>query len=183
MRSGHSEGWKPLKVGGPTGKKCPQKWILSHVAQDMTKTWFWTMRRATRTKMAPKWPKKGPNRQYRAPGGVECDRKRGGEGAISYRKGLAAVGCPQDNVSTRFWSILAHLALFGPVLAGGGPTSRGRPEAPTVRFWLKSEIWPGHHIGSETPGFRHATTRCGDGIKFSLPESACCLLLACLLAC
>jgi hypothetical protein len=134
MRLGHSEGWKPLKVGGPTGKKCPQNWILSHVAQDMTKTWFWTMRRATRTKMAPKWPKKGPNRQYRAPGGVECDRKRGGEGAISYRKGLAAVGSPQDNVSTRFWSILAHFGSFWPSFGRGGSNFARAPRAANVEF-------------------------------------------------
>ena len=37
---GHSEGWKPQKVGGCGWTRCPRNRILSHVAQDTVRAWF-----------------------------------------------------------------------------------------------------------------------------------------------
>ena len=34
-------------------------------------------------------------------------------------------------------------------LEGHLPTSRDRPGAPPVSFWLKPWIWQGHHLGSQ----------------------------------
>ena len=38
---GDSEAWKPQKVGGCGWTRCPRNRILSHVAQDTARSWFW----------------------------------------------------------------------------------------------------------------------------------------------
>ena len=38
---GNSEGWKPQKVGGCGWNRCPWNSVLSHVAQDTARSWFW----------------------------------------------------------------------------------------------------------------------------------------------
>ena len=38
---GESEAWKPQKVGGYGWTRCPQNSVLSHVAQDTARSWFW----------------------------------------------------------------------------------------------------------------------------------------------
>ena len=37
---GHSHAWKPQKVGGCGGTRCPRNSVLSHVAQDTARCWF-----------------------------------------------------------------------------------------------------------------------------------------------
>ena len=37
---GHSEAWKPQKVGGCGWTRCPWNLVLSHVAQDTARSWF-----------------------------------------------------------------------------------------------------------------------------------------------
>ena len=38
---GDSEAWKPQKVGGCRWNGCPRNSVLSHVAQDTARSWFW----------------------------------------------------------------------------------------------------------------------------------------------
>ena len=38
---GDSEAWKPQKVGGCGWNRCPHNMVLSHVAQDTARSWFW----------------------------------------------------------------------------------------------------------------------------------------------
>ena len=38
---GECEAWKPPKVGGCGWTRCPQNLVLSHVAQDTARSWFW----------------------------------------------------------------------------------------------------------------------------------------------
>ena len=38
---GECEAWKPQKLGGCGWTRCPQNSVLSHVAQDTARSWFW----------------------------------------------------------------------------------------------------------------------------------------------
>ena len=38
---GDSETWKPQKVGGCGWDRCPRNGVLSHVARDTARSWFW----------------------------------------------------------------------------------------------------------------------------------------------
>ena len=38
---GDSEAWKPQKVGGCGWNRCPRISVLSHVAHDTARSWFW----------------------------------------------------------------------------------------------------------------------------------------------
>ena len=38
---GDFEAWKPQKVGGCGWNRCPRNLVLSHVAQDTARSWFW----------------------------------------------------------------------------------------------------------------------------------------------
>ena len=38
---GDFEAWKPQKVGGCGWTRCPRNSVLSHVAQDTARSWFW----------------------------------------------------------------------------------------------------------------------------------------------
>ena len=38
---GDSEAWKPQKVGDCRWNRCPRNLVLSHVAQDTARSWFW----------------------------------------------------------------------------------------------------------------------------------------------
>ena len=38
---GDCEAWKPQKVGGCGWSRCPRNLVLSHVAQDTARSWFW----------------------------------------------------------------------------------------------------------------------------------------------
>ena len=38
---GDSEAWKPQKVGGCGWNRCPTNSVLSHIAQDTARSWFW----------------------------------------------------------------------------------------------------------------------------------------------
>ena len=38
---GDSEAWNPQKVGGCGWTRCPWNLVLSHVAQDTARSWFW----------------------------------------------------------------------------------------------------------------------------------------------
>ena len=38
---GDCEAWKPHKVGGCGRTRCPRNSVLSHIAQDTARSWFW----------------------------------------------------------------------------------------------------------------------------------------------
>ena len=38
---GDSEAWQPQKVGGCGWARCPRNSVLSHIAQDTARSWFW----------------------------------------------------------------------------------------------------------------------------------------------
>ena len=46
------------------------------------------------------------------------------------------------------------------VLGGHLPTSRPRPGAPPVSFWLKTWIWQGHHLGNRMARVVVGHTKC-----------------------
>ena len=137
---GHSEGWKPPKVGGPAGGKCPRNSILSRLAPDMSCFWFWAPRRAAPPK-GPKMAQNGPNRVPTGPWG-------GGNGSGNTKMACKHLG---NGLGSRwgafrrgFWRKMGVLGPFWPVLGSGfGPppsTSNGHRGPPLDRLDPKSEI-------------------------------------------
>ena len=146
---GDSEAWKPQKVGGCGWTRCPRNSVLSHVAQDTARSWFWA--RLTRTVhiqaiLGHFW---AVSRTYR---GV-----RGQQKALCHRANEAHVECSNRFPSfgrflLGFGAVLGQKRLFWgtkcAVLGGHLPTWRPRPGVPPVSFWLKTWIRQGHHLGS-----------------------------------
>ena len=75
------------------------------------------------------------------------------------KKGLLCTGQLRHTWGVASWPFGVGLgAVFGQkkllwgrkcaFLGGHLPTWRPRPGAPPVRFWLKTWIWQGHHLGS-----------------------------------
>ena len=82
---GDSEAWKPQKVGGCGWTRCPRNLVLSHVAQDTARSWFWASLTQTTHIQAIFGHFWAVSRTYRGPRGHE---RALGHGAIG-----AHVGC------------------------------------------------------------------------------------------
>ena len=145
---GDSEGWKPQIVGGCGWTRCPRNRILSHVAQDTARAWFWWVG-AHCADFGAFWRLIGPFL-----------------GHIVELRG--SIGLSDTVKSSRTWDVatvslrlgvLPGLAILGEKrlflaqncanLGGHLPTWRPRPGAPPVSFWLKTWIRQGHHLGSK----------------------------------
>ena len=140
---------EPQKVGGCGCTRCPRNSVLSHVAQDAARSWFWAcltqivhIQAILSHFWAVSWTYRGVSGQQRA---------------LCHRAIKAHVKCLQPfpfvwPFGVGFGAVLGQKRMFwGTKCAGLGgdlPTWRPRPRAPPVSSWLKTWIWQGHHLGN-----------------------------------
>ena len=178
-RSGHSEGWKPQKVGGCGWTRCPRNRILSHVAQDtvlcLVSGCQCTLRRFGGF-LAPFW---AVSRTYR---GV-----RGHQRSLGHEKVKPHVGCGSrlplfgcfEPLPGLFW---AKMAVFGPKLRRFGrapPDLAPPPRAATGEFLAQNldSARPPPRLQDCHTGKRSEALGRSNGQNGT--ETCCCLLACC----
>ena len=142
---GHSEGWKPPKVGGPTWEKCPRNSILSRVAPATVDFWFWGPQ-PRRPPNGPKMAQNGANWGEGRPLGwhtgtghapIACTDQLHGPGLETNGAGIGMVLGQKRAILGRFWPFWPLLgSRFGPP----APASDSHRGPPLGRFDPKSEI-------------------------------------------
>ena len=147
---GDSEAWKPQKVGGCGWTRCPLNRILSHVAEDPARAWFWGVG-AHCANFGAFWRFFGPYLGHI----VELKRTRGLFDTVkSSRTCTPATVSLRLGVLPGFWGLFwakigCFLAQNRANLGGHLPTWHPRPGPPPVSSWLKTWIWQGHHLDSK----------------------------------
>ena len=143
---GDLEAWKPQKVGGCGWTRCPRNSVLSHIAQDMARSWFRACLTQTAHIQAIFCHFWAVSRTYRG--------AKGQERAL-FHGAIEAHRCNRVTVPLCLAVLSGVRGHFGPkkaVLGGHLPTWRPCPGVPPVSFWLKTWIWQGHHLGSRMAG-------------------------------
>ena len=142
---GHSEGWKPPKVGVGTGNRCPRNHDLVRLARDTANFQFRTARRSlapNRPKLGQYTPFKGQNPEKTRPKGsphvarVDSVRERGPQTpVVPVSEPLGPVFGEFGPALARFWA-RAKTIPFGPAQAPCRSKTRtlGRTRTPQMIF-------------------------------------------------
>ena len=136
---GHSEGWIPPKVGGPTWEKCPRDSILSRLAPATVDFWFL----GPQPRRPPNGPKMAQNGAIWGEGRSPGWHNGTGHARIACTDLGNGFGDQGSGIRDGFGPKMCHFGPFWAVLAPFGVPFR------TPTFHLKPS--PGAPIGSFRP--------------------------------
>ena len=136
VRWGHSEGWKPPKVGGPAWEKCPRNWILSRLAPATVSFWF----RGPQPQRPPNGPKMAQNGANWGKGRPPGWHNGTGHAPIACTDLGNGFGDQRSGIRDGFGPKMCHFGPFSAVLALFGVPFR----TPTPGFGRS----PGAAVGS-----------------------------------